>query len=238
MAGNEDITKPTIAEAAIEDKTCSSCHWLRTLYRGKCCADNGILESSKACSSFQERIIKADIIKEDIVIKAINEEVRNNLYPKFDRSLIDELQQYFVFSIKMTDKEERPVPTYFNAANEWEILQQINEQCQAYRDRVLAIQFSFVKIKQDLDRLWRQAEAYIINNYSSFLSSLKDVNQRNTVIGDILEDLTDLYEEIKNLSTKCEQVTINLNSASFALKEIREIATKVYDIRTGNKRTV
>lgn len=349
---NQAEQRPTVAEAAIEGRTCKECHWFSNKYRNKLCSDNH-KQCDPACSSFQFIQIKSDTIKNDPYIVAINEdavniiskdlnciknlladtkgnekekiskiklnlakakqslsslwrkaeahiinnysafvysfkdsnlkstvikdilesltdindeiddltlqleqltnnissndikndstiyeinkEVSEKMSPMIDRSLIDELKNYYIFSVKMKDRENRPVPLHFNNANEWEILISLNEQCQAYKDRVLDILFSFTRVKQKLEKMHRQANAYIINNYSTFISNLKDSNQRNIIIDDILEPLTSLYEEIKQLSSRCEQTTLNLNSTSYSLREIKEIAIKVHDMRSASK---
>lgn len=182
--------------------------------------------------------VSSDDIKNDPFIVSINDEVSNHLSKQLDRSLFDELRGYYIFSVKMKDKEDRPVPQHYNTTSEWETLNSLNEQCQAYRDRVLDIQFSFTKIRQDLEQLQRQANAHILNNYSSFISNLKDSAQRAMIIEDILEPVTALYEEIKELGKKCEQTTSNLNSASYSLKEIKEVALKVHEMKTMYKRNV
>jgi hypothetical protein len=182
--------------------------------------------------------VSSEDIKNDEFIASINNEVVNNMSKKLDRSLFDELKGYYVFSIKIKDREDRPVPAHYNTTGEWEILSNLNEQCQAYRDRVLDIQFSFTRIRQDIEKLQRQANAYILNNYSVFIANLKDSAQRTMIIEDIIEPLTTLHEEISELSKKCEQTTSNLNSTSYSLKEIKEIALKVHDMKTMYKRNV
>ncbi len=239
-------------KSKIEKYTCQQCHWLYLKYRknSESCIEQGVRPNNTACERFE--LCTVEDIKREPNVVLLNTMALESLRPLFDETLMNELNTYLVFSIKLNDKDRstdkskdkskdkeehvaRPVPLTFYQTEDWEALQQLVEQCQAYKDRVLDIQFNFVRVKQDLEKLWKQAEAYIVVNYSKVISNYKDAHQRKIITSYIFQALSDLEGDIKILTEKCEQVVSNLTSASYALKEIKDIAMYLFTIHLHKK---
>ena len=216
--------KPAVGVAHAEGHKCKECHWLYIKYRNKACSDQGSTPEDVACDQYQKVQATLDEIKQDPTIIQINEQVKTKLSSQLDKTLLAELQNYLVFSVIIAGQEVQSVPQSFNTTDEWEILQNLSVQTQAYRDRVIDVQFKIVQIKQKLDKLWRHAEVYISTTYQTTLGTL---GPKASVIKVILEPLADLYDEINTLNVQCDRITTNLTSTRLALSEIKEVALKV-----------
>ena len=204
---------------------CKDCKWLTTPIKGKTCQDTQLkTEDCPACDEFTPSIEYIRTI--DIVISNVNYKCEMELRPLVDISLHDDLDC-------LTNFDMNSLPRNYYTAAEWELLQSAFAECQARKDRVLEIYFSFTKVKLELDKLYRKAEAHFITTYGGFLSGFKDQASRATVTEEVLAECSNLYSDIKHLTSKCDAISANLTATGFALKELKEVAVKVFDIRSN-----
>lgn len=210
-------------------KTCGMCLGLDTPYYGKTCRERlGKKEKSKICKDFASKPMEFDDIKNgDGFLERLNIKVESGFYDT-DKTLLDELNLYYLASLRDGKDDIRKIPTSFKNRSSVRQLVALFEENQAYKDRVVQIQVaSLIKAKK-LRRIKSAAEAYLYKTYGTLLSNLKSEAMRRTVMDDILEKISKKIDELEILTETSDLVKENLTNTHFVLTNIKDLAEYLF----------
>lgn len=149
---------------------------------------------------------------------------------KINRSVMAELSRYTVFNVvDVEGTTSRPVPTFFDTPQDLDALPPLFEKTQAGRDFIYQRQVRYTIMKKDIDSILVKVTAWLFR--FEVINKFKTAEQRRSVIDSILAPVVEKQQEIILILNICNTAYENLKNASFALKEISEIARRSLDYK-------
>lgn len=157
---------------------------------------------------------------------------------KVSSKLDSELTKYFVTSRDMVSgafSYSGVSAGFNNPRKNLERIAQVLLDIQAYRDRVVFLQFSLHEHSTFLTRAQRVIENVIRERYSITLKKRGSLSLQDKFIDSCLEPVVEKFEQIDMYLKRCDTILKNLDKSYFTFTGIKQIGEEVISRVEGGK---
>lgn len=209
-----------------KDFKCGQCRWFYVGFENRTCIHSrGVQQLTQACIEFEPYKPGAfDRVARDKYIVGIEGQVRT-LAADYVKQILAELKTY---RISTTTKI-----TINDFGDEADLLELINkfERNQAYSERLVELREELIEKHSSLNRMMKDAQAYLLTNYREHIGSLKNEGERGAFYHNALPKLFDAIDEVDGLVKRIDRLLQGLKDTHFSLCQIQDGVKRIWEFR-------
>lgn len=210
---------------------CDTCKWQDIPLKGKqTCREKGYSRTKCKDHIIRHPVLDQDVraIKNDPFVFEMNQIPYNKSFQVPITNYKQELESFLIYNKQLSNGEQaRKVPRHVETITHLQILEEIFEEIQAYRDRLTYIRMTVLDKKSNYDLLKVSTTSFL--RQFTYYNNLKNKDEKYDVAADIFFQFYKYMEKLNDLLKLADIVADNLNNSYYITKAKFDTAKTVME---------